>query len=36
VHSERLGKLDKLGGAVVGRIDFPPELEAKQTFVKAA
>ena len=36
MHSERLGKLHKLGGAVVGRFEFPPELEPEQTFVEAA
>ena len=36
MHAERLGKLHKLGGAVVGRIEFPPELESEQAFVKPA
>jgi hypothetical protein len=36
MRSERLGKLHELGGAVVGRFDFPPELEPEQALVEAA
>jgi len=36
MHSEWLGKLHKLGGAIVGRLDLPPELEPKQPLVEAA
>ena len=36
MHPERLGQLHKLGGAVVGRIEFPPELESEHTLVEPA
>lgn len=36
MHSERLGKLQELGGAVVGRFDLPPQLKSEQALVEAA
>jgi len=36
MHSERFGKLYKLGGKVVRRVEFPPELKSEQAFVETA
>ena len=36
VHPERLGKLHHLGGEVVRRVEFPPELKPEQAFVEPA
>jgi hypothetical protein len=35
MHSEGLVQLQKLIGAVIGRFEFPPELESKQALVEA-
>jgi len=36
MHSERLRQLQELGGAVVGRIELPPERKPEQALVEAA
>ena len=36
MQSDRLVQLQKLVGALVGRIEFPPELESEQALVEAA
>ena len=35
-HSDRLGQLQKLLGALVGQFEFPPELKPEQSLVEVA